>query len=131
MLIVKTRRILLIENKNAIREVTQLCLETGEGWEVMTAASRQEAIAKTKTQKVDVILVDLDTFASDRDLSTILHQLENNPVTQNIPVILLTTTVSSQELEQFTKLGVRTAITKPFDLMTLASQVSAVLGWNR
>ena len=127
----KTRRILLIENKNAIREVTQLCLETVEGWEVLTAVSSQEAIAKTKTQKVDVILVDLDTFASDRDLSTILHQLENNPVTQDIPVILLTTTVSSQELEQFTKLGVRTAIAKPFDLMTLASQISAVLGWNR
>ncbi|MHC5936580.1 response regulator [Nostoc sp.] len=127
----KTRRILLIENKNAIREVTQLCLETVEGWEVLTAISSQEAIAKTKTQKVDVILVDLDTFVSDRDLSTILHQLQNNSVTQDIPVILLTTTLSSQELEQFTKLGVRTAIAKPFDLMTLASQVSAVLGWNR
>ncbi|MEH1825399.1 MAG: response regulator [Nostoc sp.] len=125
----KTRRILLIENKNAIREVTQLCLETVEGWEVLTAISSQEAIAKTKTQKVDVILVDLDTFASDRDLSTILHQLQNNPVTQNIPVILLTTTVLSQE--QFTKLGVRTAIAKPFDLITLATQVSAVLGWNQ
>ncbi|MEH1859975.1 MAG: response regulator [Nostoc sp.] len=125
----KTRRILLIENKNAIREVTQLCLETVEGWEVLTAVSSQEAIAKTKTQKVDVILVDLDTFASDRDLSTILHQLQNNPVTQDIPVILLTTTVLSKK--QFTKLGVRTAIAKPFDLITLASQVSAVLGWNQ
>ncbi|MEH2358660.1 response regulator [Nostoc sp.] len=127
----KTRRILLIENKNAIREVTQLCLETVEGWEVLTAVSSQEAIAKSETQKVDVILVDLDTFVSDRDLSTILHQLQNNSVTQDIPVILLTTTLSSQELEQFTKLGVRIAIAKPFDLMTLASQVSAVLGWNR
>ncbi|MEH1972750.1 MAG: hypothetical protein V7L02_05890 [Nostoc sp.] len=39
----KTRRILLIENKNAIREVTQLCLETVEGWEVLTAVSSQEA----------------------------------------------------------------------------------------
>ena len=125
----KTRRILLIENKNAIREVTQLCLETVEGWEVLTAVSSQEAIAKTKTQKVDVILMDLDTFASDRDLSTILHQLQNNPVTQDIPVILLTTTVLSKE--QFTKLGVKTAIAKPFDLITLASQVSAVLGWNQ
>jgi len=128
---VKTRRILLIENKNAIREVTQLCLETVEGWEVLTAVSSQEAIAKSERQKVDVILVDLDTFVSDRDLSTILHQLQNNSVTQDIPVILLTTTLSSQELEQFGKLGVRTAIAKPFDLMTLASQVSAVLGWNR
>lgn len=127
----KTRRILLIEKKNAIREVTQLCLETVAGWEVLTAVSSQEAIAKTQTQKVDVILVDLDPFASDRDLSTILHQLQNNPVTQNIPVILLTTTVLSQELEQYTKLGVRTAIAKPFDLITLPSQVSAVLGWNR
>ncbi|MEH2053267.1 response regulator [Nostoc sp.] len=125
----KTRRILLIENKNAIREVTQLCLETVKGWEVLTAVSSQEAIAKTKAQTVDVILVDLDTFAADRDLSTILHQLQNNPVTQDIPVILLTTTVLSQE--QFTKLGVRTAIAKPFDLITLASQVSAVLGWKQ
>jgi CheY-like chemotaxis protein len=128
---VKTRCILLIENKNTIREVTQLCLETVEDWEVLTAVSSQEAIAKPETQKVDVILVDLDTFASHRNLSTILHQLQNNPATQDIPVILLTTTVSSKELEQFTKLGVRTAIAKPFDLMTLASQVSAVLGWNR
>ncbi|MEH1781022.1 MAG: hypothetical protein V7K67_28890 [Nostoc sp.] len=75
--------------------------------------------------------MDLDTFASDRNLSTILHQLQNNPVTQDITVILLTTTLSSKELEQFTKLGVRTAIAKPFDFITLASQVSAVLGWNR
>ncbi|MEH2259489.1 response regulator [Nostoc sp.] len=125
----KTRRILLIEKKNAIREVTQLCLETVEGWEVLTVESGHEVIVKTKTQKVDVILVDLDTFASGRDLSTILHQLQNNPVTQDIPVILLTTRVLSKE--QFTKLGVRTAIAKPFDLITLASQVSAVLGWNQ
>jgi CheY-like chemotaxis protein len=131
MLIVETRRILLIENEKAIREVTVLCLETVAGWEVLTAESSSDAIAKTETEKIDVILVDLDAFAFDKDLSPVLQRLHNNPTTQDIPVILLTTTVPPLELSQLSKLGVRSAIAKPFDLMTLANQVAAVLGWNR
>ncbi|MBD2431587.1 response regulator [Fischerella muscicola CCMEE 5323] len=123
------RRILLIENENAIRELTQLCLETEAGWEVLTTASSYEAIVKTETEQVDAILMDVDAFVCEQDLSTTLQQLQSNPVTHHIPVILLTT-VTTGDVSQMVKLGVRAAITKPFDLMALAKQVAEVLNWN-
>ncbi|MCX7595164.1 MAG: hypothetical protein N2235_15675 [Fischerella sp.] len=60
MLVVVTRRILLIENENAIRELTQLCLETEAGWEMLTTASSYEAIVKNETEQL---------FVCDQDLS--------------------------------------------------------------
>jgi CheY-like chemotaxis protein len=129
MLVVTTRRILLIENENAIRELAQLCLETEAGWEVLTTASSYEAIVKTETEQLDAILMDVDAFVCVQDLSIILQQLQTNPVTHHIPVILLTT-VTTGEVSQMAKLGVRAAIAKPFDLMTLAKQVAEVLNWK-
>lgn len=129
MLVVTTRRILLIENENAIRELAQLCLETEAGWEVLTTASSYEAIVKTETEQLDAILMDVDAFVCDQDLSITLQRLQSNPVTHHIPVILLTT-VTTGEVSQMVKLGVRAAIAKPFDLMTLAKQVAEVLNWK-
>jgi CheY-like chemotaxis protein len=124
-----TRRILLIENENVIRELTQLCLETEAGWEVLTTASSYEAIVKTETEQLDAILMDVDAFVCEQDLSVTLQQLQSNPVTYHIPVILLTT-LANVEISQMVKLGVRAAIAKPFDLMTLAQQVAEVLNWK-
>ncbi|MBF2007094.1 MAG: response regulator [Chlorogloeopsis fritschii C42_A2020_084] len=124
-----TRRILLIENENVIRELTQLCLETEAGWEVLTTASSYEAIVKTETERLDAILMDVDAFICEQDLSVILQRLQSNPVTYHIPVILLTT-LANVEISQMVKLGVRAAIAKPFDLMTLAQQVAEVLNWK-
>jgi CheY-like chemotaxis protein len=124
-----TRRILLIENENVIRELTQLCLETEAGWEVLTTASSYEAIVKTETEQLDAILMDVDAFVCEHDLSVTLQQLQSNPVTYHIPVILLTT-LANGEISQMVKLGVRAAIAKPFDLMTLAQQVAEVLNWK-
>jgi CheY-like chemotaxis protein len=127
---VKAPCILLIDKENAIRELAQLCLETVAGWEVLTAESGSEVIVKAGTKQVDAILLDLNAIASARDWSKIFQQLQKNPTTQHIPVILLTTTVPTNELSQFTNLGVTAAIAKPFDLLTLASQVAAALGWQ-
>jgi CheY-like chemotaxis protein len=130
MSIVKIRRILLIENENAIREVAQLCLETVAGWEVLTADSVSEGIVKAETKQVNAILLDLDVMTSDMDWPSIFQKLQNNPATQHIPVILLTATMQSKDLPQFPKLGVAAVIVKPFDLLTLAGQVAATLDWK-
>lgn len=140
-----SRRVLLIENENAIRELAQLCLEIAAGWEVLVAESRCEIVVLAETRQVDAILLDLDactTEYSDRsievmteltpncDWSTILQQLQQNPVTQHIPIILLTNTIHSYQLPQSLQFGVIVAIAKPFDLLALASQVAIALNWN-
>jgi CheY-like chemotaxis protein len=131
MSILKARRILLIDGENPIRELIQLCLETVAGWEVLTVDSGSEGIVKAEAEQVDAILLDLDSaMMCDMHWLQILQNLQNNPATHHIPVILLTAKVQSETLTRFIKLEVRAVLGKPFDLMTLASQLAAVLGWN-
>lgn len=125
------RRILLIiENVDAIQEVTQVCLETIAGCSVVITNSVNEAIAKATTEQADAIILDLNEIIFDFDWNTILQELHNKPTTQQIPIILLTSTEQYQELSQLTELGVTAAIIKPFDLLTLARQVAVALDWE-
>ena len=124
------RRILLIiEDRDASQEVAQLCLETTAGWEVITTNSVNEAIVKATTAQADVILLDLNELTFDFDWNSIL-QLHNNPTTEQIPIILLTSTEQHKQLPQLSEVGVTAAIIKPFDLSTLAGQVAIALNWE-
>ncbi|NJO75597.1 MAG: response regulator [Leptolyngbyaceae cyanobacterium RM1_406_9] len=129
MSIAEAKRVLLLDTEDIIREVIQLCLETQAGWQVLPAASVQEGMAIAETEPIDLVLLDLDGMMSDIEWSAILQRLQNNPTTQHIPVILLTTTAPPKELEGATA-GVKASIVKPFDLLVLAGQVAAILGWN-
>lgn len=126
----KHRRIvLIIENEDALEEVTQLCLETTAGWEVLTTNSVNEAIVKATAQQTDAILLDLNETTFNFEWNSIL-QLQNNPTTQRIPIILLTSTEQYIQLPQLSEVGVTAAIIKPFDLSTLPSQVAVALKWE-
>lgn len=129
MLLVKTRRILLIEDEKAMQEVTQTCLETAAGWEVLTAEFSREALERAAAAEVDAILVDVDGLVSHRELFSNWQQLRHSLDTKQIPIVLLIATLPSHELLYLAEWGISAAIVKPFDLMALPSQVAAVLHW--
>ncbi len=54
----ETKRILVVDDSKELQEFFRLVLEDA-GYEVMTASSGEEGFAKTKTQKPDLILLDL------------------------------------------------------------------------
>ncbi len=129
MFIVATKRILIIDDAEDIREVAQVSLEVVGGWEVMTASSGREGVAKALAQQPDAIL--LDVMMPDQDGPTTFLQLQANSATQHIPVILLTAKALAGDRRMFAELGVASVIAKPFEPMFLASQVAQVLGWDR
>jgi CheY-like chemotaxis protein len=45
-------------------------------------------------------------------------------------VLLLTAKVQSNDQRRFADLGVEAILFKPFDPLTLATQISTVLGWE-
>lgn len=128
MFIVTTKRILIIDDAEDIREVAQVSLEVVGGWEVMTASSGREGVAKALAQQPDAIL--LDVMMPDQDGPTTFLQLQANSATQHIPVILLTAKALAGDRRMFAELGVASVIAKPFEPMFLASQVAQVLGWD-
>ncbi|MCP6760204.1 MAG: response regulator [Fischerella sp. CENA71] len=122
------RRILIVDDEEDIREVAQLTLEAVGGWEVLTAASGNEALAKAVSQQLDAIL--LDIMMPDLDGIATFQQLQANPVTQHIPVILLTAKVQAADRHRFAELGLTSMIVKPFDPMILPDLVADALGWS-
>ncbi|MCL1465109.1 response regulator [Argonema galeatum] len=124
----RPKRILVIDDEEDIREIAQFSLETMGGWEVITAAGGSEGLALALTQAPDVIL--LDVMMPDMDGPTLFEKLQANIATQHIPVILLTAKVQAAEQRRFVQLGVKAVIAKPFDPMTLATQLAKALNWS-
>jgi len=128
MLILTAKRILVIDDAEDIREVAQVSLEVVGGWEVMTASSGREGVAKALAEQPDAIL--LDVMMPDQDGPTTFKQLQANHATQHIPVILLTAKALASDRRMFADLGVVSVIAKPFEPMALAAQVAQALGWE-
>lgn len=123
-----TKRILVVDNEQYIREVTQICLRAVTGWQVETAGSGKEGLIKAEAEQPDAIL--LDVMMPDMDGLTTFQKLQANPMTQRIPVILLTAKVQAFDRRRYTELGMKAAIAKPFNPLELAGQVAEALGWS-
>lgn len=122
------KNILLIDDEETIQEVVQVGIEIEAGWQVAIASSGLAGINLAQNLQPDVIL--LDVMMPDMDGVDTLSQLKNNELTSTIPVIFLTAKAQAEEKNQFQSLGVVDVITKPFNSMTLASQIAKILGWE-
>ncbi|SNS36610.1 Response regulator receiver domain-containing protein [Granulicella rosea] len=122
------RRVLIIDDEDDIREVAALSLEATAGWDILTASSGRAGIATAETERPDAIL--MDVMMPVMDGPTTFKELQLNPKTAGIPVLLLTAKVQGVDQRRFANLGVAATLFKPFDPLTLAAQISEVLGWK-
>jgi CheY-like chemotaxis protein len=122
------RRILIIDDEEDIRQVAALSLETVAGWEVVMANSGAQGLARAVDYQPDAIL--LDVMMPGMDGPSTFKELRKNPATAKIPVLLLTAKVQSTDQRRFADLGVEAVLFKPFDPLTLATQISNVLSWS-
>ncbi len=123
-----TRRVLLIDDEDDIREVATVSLSRLGGWEVVAAGSGMEGLAKAESTRPDAIL--LDVMMPDIDGPATLKKLQANPSTKNIPIILLTAKIQAADRRRFQELGIAGLIAKPFDPLDLPHQVANYLGWE-
>ena len=123
-----SHRILIIDDEDDIREVAALSLETVAGWDVAVASSGAQGLARAAEYNPDAIL--LDVMMPGMDGPTTFKALRKNPATAQIPVLLLTAKVQGNDQRRFADLGVEAVLFKPFDPMTLSSQIAGVLGWS-
>jgi CheY-like chemotaxis protein len=123
------RHVLVVDDDSSIREVAHLALELVAGWRVTTAASGSEGWQRAISDRPDVML--LDVMMPGMDGPTALRRLREDPATREIPVIFLTAKVGGfgQDSDEAGQLA--GVIAKPFDPMTLADEVAALLGWQR
>ena len=122
------KHILLIDDEETIQEVVQVGIMIEADWQVEIASSGSAGIDLAQNNQPDAIL--LDVMMPEMDGIETLSRLKNNDRTSAIPVIILTAKAQAEEKNQFQSLGVADVITKPFNSMTLASQIAKILGWK-
>ncbi len=122
------RRVLVVDDDDAIREVAEVALGIVGGWDVVAASSGAECVRRASEVAPEAIL--LDVMMPGMDGPTTVEKLREDPATQDIPVILLTAKVQPSELRAWERLDLAGVIAKPFDPMTLAAKVAALLGWD-
>ncbi|PSB22260.1 response regulator [Phormidesmis priestleyi ULC007] len=123
-----TKRILIVDDEEDIREVVRVSLEEFAGWLTVTATSGVEGLQIAQTQTLDAILLDISM--PDMDGFQMCEELQADPKTQKIPVIVLTAKVLPNDRRRLTDLDVAGVITKPFDPMTIWRKVAGILGWR-
>lgn len=121
------KRILVVDDDESIREVVAFCLQKFGGWEVLTAASGEDALYLASREVPDAIV--LDMMMPKMDGLTFLEYLRSNPITVFIPVVLLTAKTHLPESYLFPKLGVIKTIYKPFFPLELVQEIDQALEW--
>ena len=121
----KITKIMIVDDDEDICTVAALAARRVGGWDVVVAASGQEALAKARSERPDVIL--LDAMMPVLDGPATLVKLREEPSTIAIPVIFLTAKVQRLEVEHYLALGAIGVIRKPFDAMTLPDEVRRIV----
>lgn len=122
------RKILVVDDEERLRELVQACLEDLAGWDTLTAASGEECLQILQTEQVSAIL--LDVSMPGMNGVAVYEHLQANPMTQLIPVILLTAKVLPSDRVKFAQMGVAGIISKPIEPTTLVAEVAEILGWD-
>ena len=116
--------VLYVEDEQDIRDVAEFALED-EGFELNSFGSGQEALDNAQSLKPDLLL--LDVMLPGMDGPTTLSKLRTIPGYENIPTIFMTAKVQPQEVIELKALGALDVIAKPFDPITLADDIHAIL----
>jgi CheY-like chemotaxis protein len=122
----KFKRILFIDDEEDIRTLASFCLESEAGWEMLSASNGTEGIAIAETEQPDAILL---AMMPEIDGLQTIAKLRVNPKTKHIPTIFITAKAQASDRRRFYNAGAKGVINKPFDSLTLASQISGFLGW--
>jgi CheY-like chemotaxis protein len=117
----KIERILCAEDDPDIQAVARLALELVGGFQVMICGSGQEVLLNAAGFAPDLIL--LDVMMPGMDGPTTLQRLRTDPACSRVPVVFLTAKAQPAEIEHYRALGALGVIPKPFDPMSLATQV--------
>ena len=117
-------RILVVDDDPLIRRIVAQSLDRNN-YELLEAESGPSGLKVALTDRPDLII--LDVMMPGMDGFEVVHRLRRHPLTQNIPIIILTALGEMSQKVQGMQLGADDYVTKPFDPRELRARVQAHL----
>jgi len=117
-------KILLVDDKPEIRDMIARRL-TKRGFEIVPAGNGEEACAKARSDRPDLILMDMHLPVMDGWEAT--RQLKGAADTKSIPIIALTADAMAGDREKAMQAGCDDYESKPIDMKALEEKMQRLL----
>lgn len=118
------KKILLVEDEEAVRELEKFILEA-EGYEVVEARDGLEGLTKAEFRKPDLILLDL--MMPDVSGGRMLGEMKRHPSTSGIPIIVVTGKPDAHQMFD-DAIGSENVVMKPFEPDELLERIRHHIG---
>lgn len=116
-------KILVCDDERHIVRLIQVNLER-QGYTVLTAFDGREGLEKIKSEKPDLVV--LDVMMPYMDGFEVLKNIRREPETEALPVIMLTAKAQDKDVFEGYHYGADMYLTKPFNPRELLSFVTRI-----
>jgi CheY-like chemotaxis protein len=117
---VASEKILLVEDNAVNRRLAGFILRS-QGYQVSEATTAQEAFEMLKTERPDLIVMDIQL--PGKDGLEITKELKGQPETADIPVIAVTSYAMKGDREKALAAGCSGYVTKPIDKTIFLAEI--------
>ncbi|HIC94565.1 MAG TPA: response regulator [Anaerolineae bacterium] len=119
------KKILVVDDSPFIVRSLAFILKK-HGYEIVTATDGEEALAKIREERPDLVF--LDVMMPEKDGYEVCREVRGNPEMGNPYIIMLTARGQEADRERGLRLGADEFMTKPFSPSQVIERVKAVLG---
>lgn len=119
-------KIVFVEDETTLQKMLSAALKEA-GYDVITAADGEAGLAAVRSEKPDLVLLDL--ILPKMDGFTVLGAIKKDEATAHTPVIVLTNLESVEDVGKVVALGATTYLVKAnYDLPDIVAKIKEVLG---
>ncbi len=122
-------RLLCADDEPDIRTILELALSLEPEISAEFFSSGPDLIARAKSGGADAVL--LDAMMPEVDGYETCRRLKADPATAHLPVVFLTARAQRGEQDDAMQVGALACLTKPFDPLSIAGELLAVLRQKR
>ena len=121
------KRILVVDDEKDALIILQKKLKSNN-YDVNTAATGKEALVSAKSEKPDLML--LDIMLPDTDAYTLISSLKEDKSLKDVPILLITgkELVSDAIEQRASELGVCGYLMKPFSFEDILVKIKEIIG---
>ncbi|KUO61118.1 histidine kinase [bacterium BRH_c32] len=118
------RVILVADDSPTIRKFVSVAL-TVKGYDIISCSDGMEALEKLPTNKIDLLITDLNM--PNVDGFELINIVRNNSDLKELPIIVLSSLGSNDDIQRGLECGANSYLIKPFDPKRVLYEVSKYL----
>ena len=121
------KKVLLVDDSSTVLMMEKMILAKGP-FDVITARDGVEGVSKAKSERPDVIL--LDVMMPNLDGLSACAAIRADQATAHIPIVMVTTRGEEHNIETAFRNGCTDYVTKPINGLELLTKLQNILGFS-